>query len=98
MTGLERNADLVRLASYAPLLAREGDVQWTPDLIWFDGERSWGSANYEVQRLFMRNVGDEVVPSAASATPGAAGPDRGRRGSLHVGHERRLRRRGGHGA
>ena len=69
MTGLERNADLVRLASYAPLLAREGE--WTPDLIWFDGERSWGSANYEVQRLFMNNVGDEVVPSAASATPAA---------------------------
>jgi len=71
MTGLERNADVVRLASYAPLLAREGDVQWTPDLIWFDGERSWGSANYEVQRLFMTNVGDEVVPSTASATPAA---------------------------
>ncbi|MFF9896278.1 alpha-L-arabinofuranosidase C-terminal domain-containing protein [Streptomyces longispororuber] len=74
MTGLERNADVVKLASYAPLLAREDSVQWRPDMIWFDGDRSWGSANYETQKLFMRNVGDEVVPSTASATPGGEGP------------------------
>ncbi|MER7350691.1 alpha-L-arabinofuranosidase C-terminal domain-containing protein [Streptomyces aurantiacus] len=69
MTGLERNADLVKLASYAPLLANEDYVQWKPDMIWFDNDQSWGSANYETQKLFMTNVGDEVVPSTASATP-----------------------------
>ncbi|WP_267892817.1 alpha-L-arabinofuranosidase C-terminal domain-containing protein [Streptomyces sp. NBRC 110028] len=69
MTGLERNADVVELASYAPLLANENAVQWRPDMIWFDNSSSWGSTSYESQKLFMNNVGDEVVPSRASATP-----------------------------
>ncbi|MYY81441.1 MULTISPECIES: alpha-L-arabinofuranosidase C-terminal domain-containing protein [unclassified Streptomyces] len=74
MTGLERNADIVKLASYAPLLANEDYVQWKPNMIWFDNDQSWGSANYETQKLFMRNVGDEVVPSTASGTPATSGP------------------------
>ncbi|MFK4068154.1 alpha-L-arabinofuranosidase C-terminal domain-containing protein [Streptomyces sp. NPDC029674] len=74
MTGLERNADVVKLASYAPLLANEDYVQWKPNMIWFDNDQSWGSANYETQKLFMRNVGDEVVPSTASGTPATSGP------------------------
>lgn len=74
MTGLERNADVVKLASYAPLLANEDYVQWKPNMIWYDNDQSWGSANYETQKLFMRNVGDEVVPSKASGTPAASGP------------------------
>ncbi|WP_221351505.1 alpha-L-arabinofuranosidase C-terminal domain-containing protein [Streptomyces beigongshangae] len=74
MTGLERNADVVKLASYAPLLANEDYVQWRPDLIWFNNHASWNSANYEVQKLFMRNVGDRVVPSDATATPSVSGP------------------------
>ncbi|MEU2895560.1 alpha-L-arabinofuranosidase C-terminal domain-containing protein [Streptomyces sp. NPDC001273] len=74
MTGLERNADIVKLASYAPLLANEDYVQWSPDMIWFNNHTSWGSVNYEVQKLFMTNAGDRVVPSEASATPDAGGP------------------------
>ncbi|POX36577.1 alpha-N-arabinofuranosidase [Streptomyces sp. Ru73] len=74
MTGLERNADVVKLASYAPLLARTDSVQWRPDMIWFDGQKSWGSANYEVQKLFMNNTGDRVVPSTASGTPATTAP------------------------
>lgn len=74
MTGLERNADVVKLASYAPLLANEDYVQWKPNMIWYDNDQSWGSANYETQKLFMRNVGDEVVPSTASGTPATSGP------------------------
>jgi alpha-L-arabinofuranosidase len=74
MTGLERNADIVKLASYAPLLANEDYVQWSPDMIWFNNHASWGSANYEVQKLFMTNVGDRVVPSRASTTPDVSGP------------------------
>ncbi|MGB3437704.1 MAG: alpha-L-arabinofuranosidase C-terminal domain-containing protein [Actinophytocola sp.] len=69
MTGLERNADVVRLASYAPLLSNEDYVQWRPDMIWFNNRASWGSASYETQRLFMNNVGDRVVPSTATGTP-----------------------------
>jgi alpha-L-arabinofuranosidase len=69
LTGLERNADVVRLASYAPLLSNEDYVQWRPDMVWFNNRASWGSASYEVQRLFMNNVGDHVVPSTATSTP-----------------------------
>ncbi|MER8223962.1 alpha-L-arabinofuranosidase C-terminal domain-containing protein [Streptomyces sp. NPDC094143] len=74
MTGLERNADIVKLASYAPLLANEDYVQWRPDMIWFNNRASWNSANYEVQKLFMTNVGDRVVPSKATTTPDVSGP------------------------
>ncbi|MGW2424887.1 alpha-L-arabinofuranosidase C-terminal domain-containing protein [Streptomyces sp. NPDC001709] len=74
MTGLERNADVVKLASYAPLFAGEDSVQWRPDLVWFNNHASWGSADYEVQKLFMNNVGDRVVPSRATTTPNVSGP------------------------
>ncbi|MGW2051263.1 alpha-L-arabinofuranosidase C-terminal domain-containing protein [Streptomyces sp. NPDC001858] len=74
MTGLERNADVVKLASYAPLFANEDYVQWSPDMVWFNNHASWNSANYEVQKLFMTNVGDRVVPSTATGTPSLTGP------------------------
>lgn len=63
MTGLQRNADVVRLASYAPLLSNESHVQWSPDAIWFDNDESWETPNWHVQKMFGNNVGDEVVPS-----------------------------------
>ncbi|MEE1831902.1 alpha-L-arabinofuranosidase C-terminal domain-containing protein [Streptomyces sp. SP17KL33] len=74
MTGLERNADIVKLASYAPLLANEDYVQWRPDMIWLNNHASWNSASYETQKLFMNNVGDRVVPSTATGTPALTGP------------------------
>ncbi|WP_405971143.1 carbohydrate binding domain-containing protein [Streptomyces sp. NBC_00988] len=74
MTGLERNADVVKLASYAPLFANEDYVQWRPDLVWFNNHASWASANYEVQKLFMNNVGTRVVPSTATGTPSLVAP------------------------
>ncbi|GCB50987.1 alpha-N-arabinofuranosidase [Streptomyces sp. NL15-2K] len=74
MTGLERNADIVELASYAPLFANEDYVQWSPDMVWFNNHTSWNSANYEVQKLFMNNVGDRVVPSKATGTPSLLAP------------------------
>ncbi|MEH0421938.1 alpha-L-arabinofuranosidase C-terminal domain-containing protein [Streptomyces sp. B21-083] len=74
MTGLERNADVVKLASYAPLLSNEDYVQWRPDMIWFNNHASWGSPSYEVQKLFMNNVGDRVVPTKATGTPSVSGP------------------------
>jgi alpha-L-arabinofuranosidase len=74
MTGLERNADVVKLASYAPLFANEDYVQWSPDMVWFNNHASWNSANYEVQKLFMNNVGDRVVPSTATGTPSLLAP------------------------
>ena len=57
MTGLERNADIVHLASYAPLLAHADGWQWTPDLIWFNNLESYATPNYYVQQLFSTNRG-----------------------------------------
>ena len=74
MTGLERNADIVKLASYAPLLANEDYVQWRPDMIWFNNAQVWPSTSYETQKLFMNNVGDRVVPSQSTRTPGTNEP------------------------
>jgi alpha-N-arabinofuranosidase len=62
MTGLERNADVVQMASYAPLLAHVDAWQWRPDLIWFDNLRSVGTPNYYVQQIFSTNKGTNVIP------------------------------------
>ncbi|HEY8957240.1 alpha-L-arabinofuranosidase C-terminal domain-containing protein [Chitinophaga sp.] len=62
MTGLERNTDVVVMASYAPLLAHVDGWQWTPDLIWFDNLRSYGTPNYYVQKLYGNHKGSAVVP------------------------------------
>jgi alpha-L-arabinofuranosidase len=62
MTGLERNADVVTMASYAPLLAHVDGWQWAPDLIWFDNLHSYGTPEYYVQQLFSNNKGNVVVP------------------------------------
>jgi len=62
LTGLERNADVVRMASYAPLFANTEAWQWTPDLIWVDSLRLSRTPNYFVQQLFSCNRGDEVLP------------------------------------
>jgi len=64
MTGLERNSDVVIMASYAPLFNRVGWSQWVPDLIWFDGYRVFGTPSYYVQKIFSENRGDMVVRSA----------------------------------
>jgi alpha-L-arabinofuranosidase len=61
MTGLERNADMVYMASYAPLFAHAEGWQWTPDLIWFDNLRSYGTPNYYVQKLFATNKGTHAL-------------------------------------
>jgi alpha-N-arabinofuranosidase len=62
MTGLERNADVVHLTSYAPLMAHAEKWQWTPDLIWFDNLSAYGTPNYYVQKLFSNNKGTNVIP------------------------------------
>jgi alpha-N-arabinofuranosidase len=62
MTGLERNADVVVMASYAPLFAHAEGWQWTPDMIWVDNLRAHGTPNYYVQKLFSTNKGSQVVP------------------------------------
>jgi alpha-N-arabinofuranosidase len=70
MTGLERNADVVQMASYAPLLAHVDAWQWKPDAIWFDNLRSYGTTDYYVQKLFANNVGTRIVPVTPHAEDG----------------------------
>lgn len=62
MTGLERNAAVVSMASYAPLFANVDAWQWTPDLIWVNSLQSYGTPDYYVQQLFSLNKGTAVVP------------------------------------
>jgi alpha-N-arabinofuranosidase len=70
MTGIERNADVVVMASYAPLFAHVDAWQWTPNLIWFDNLRSYGTPSYQVQKLFANNRGTRILPVAVNGTDG----------------------------
>ena len=63
LTSIERNGDVVSMASYAPLLAKEGRTQWTPDLIYFNNTDVRLTTDYYVQQLFGRNSGSEYLPS-----------------------------------
>ncbi len=63
MTGLERNADKVALACYAPLFCNVDYVNWKPDMIWYDNHRAMPTANYYVQKLFMTNQGATSIES-----------------------------------
>jgi len=61
MTGLERNAEVVYMTSYAPLMAHAEGWQWTPDLIWFNNLESHGTANYYVQKMYSNNPGTDLL-------------------------------------
>ena len=77
MTGIERNADIVHMATYAPLFAHVEGWQWRPDAIWFDNLRSFKSVSYYVQQLFAMNKGTHVLPLTMNGKPvaGQAGQD-----------------------
>ena len=61
MTGIERNSDVVQMASYAPLFVNVNNRQWNPNAIVFDGTRSYGTPSYHVQRMFSTNRADRNV-------------------------------------
>lgn len=61
MTGMERNADIVHMATYAPLFAHVEGWQWRPDMIWFDNLNSVRTASYHVQQLYALNKGSHVL-------------------------------------
>ena len=63
LIGVERNSDVVEMCCYAPLLCRENEVDWTPDLIWFNDESVFGTPSYYVQKLFSLNCGTDVLKS-----------------------------------
>jgi alpha-L-arabinofuranosidase len=74
MTGMERNADVVHMATYAPLFAHVDGWQWRPDMIWFDNLNSVCSASYYVQQLYARNRGTNVLSLSMDGKP-VAGND-----------------------
>ena len=63
MLGMENNADIVRMSSYAPLFVNENGIQWRPDLIRFNSSQSFGTPSYWVQQLFPSHLGNRVVAS-----------------------------------
>ena len=77
MTGLERNADLVHMATYAPLFAHVEGWQWRPDLIWFDNLRTMRTASWHVQQLYGQYKGQNVLTLTMNGVPvtGAEGQD-----------------------
>lgn len=62
LTSLERNGDVVKFSSYAPLLCKRQNVNWAPDMIFFDNKNVFPTASYEVQKLFGNNAGDQMLP------------------------------------
>lgn len=74
MTGIERNADVVEMATYAPLFAHIEGWQWRPDAIWFDNLNSFGTCSYYVQRLYSTNKGTNVLSLTMNGKP-VAGSD-----------------------
>ena len=58
LSGMERNSDLVKMASYAPLLENVNDRVWPTNLIWFDSHRVMGRSSYHVQKMYAENRPD----------------------------------------
>ena len=77
MTGIERNADIVHMATYAPLFAHVEGWQWRPDAIWYDNLRMFKSVSYYVQQLYAMNKGTNVLKLTMNKKPvaGQAGQD-----------------------
>lgn len=69
MTGLERNADIVHMATYAPLFAHVEGWQWRPDMIWFDNLNSIRTVSYYVQQLFATHKGTNVLSLTMDKKP-----------------------------
>ncbi|MCM1076529.1 MAG: carbohydrate binding domain-containing protein [Bacteroides sp.] len=69
MTGLERNADIVHMATYAPLFAHVEGWQWRPDMIWFDNLNSVATSSYYVQQLYSNYKGSRVIPLTMDGKP-----------------------------
>ena len=82
MTGLERNSDVVLMASYAPLFANVNYKKWNPDLINFDGSTVYGLPSYYVQKMFSENRGDVLLPITLDSSEVAPRP---RSGAIGVG-------------
>ncbi|MGV3764603.1 MAG: alpha-L-arabinofuranosidase C-terminal domain-containing protein [Chitinophagaceae bacterium] len=68
LTSIERNGDVVAMTSYAPLLAKEGHTQWSPDLIYFNNAEVKPTVGYHVQKLYGQHAGTEYLPAMAAVS------------------------------
>ena len=70
MAAMERNADIIKMQCYAPLLVNvnPGARQWRPDLIGYDALSAYGSPSYYAIQMFSRNLGDEILPVTFAST------------------------------
>lgn len=75
LTGVERNADVVEMATYAPLFAHVDGWQWRPDMIWYDNLRSFRTCSWYVQSMYSNNKGTNVIPCLLDNKKPAAGND-----------------------
>ncbi len=85
MTGMERNADVVTMASYAPLFANVSYKKWNPDLINFNSTVAYGTPSYYVQEMFSRSRGDVILRSDLQVNDQPAEPLPARNGKIGVG-------------
>ena len=96
MTGMERNSDVVVMASYAPLFANVNYKKWNPDLIDFDSSRAYGMPSYYVQQMFSENRGDVVLPVTVTAPEVAPAAQIRRDRRRHLAHAGRVQGPQGH--
>lgn len=69
ITNVERNADVVTMSSYAPLLAKHGHTQWNPDMIYFDNKAAYPTVNYHIHSICGQNAGDEYIYANRTVSP-----------------------------
>ena len=71
LTGLERNADIIRMTCYAPIFVNvnPGGMQWTSDLMGYNGLNCYGSPSFYVQAMFSNNIGDQLISSSITNVP-----------------------------
>lgn len=70
LTSVERNADVVEMTSYAPLLAKEGHTQWNPDLIYFNNTEVKPTVGYYTQQMYGQNAGTQYITSHVTLNNG----------------------------
>ena len=85
LTSLERNADVVPFASYAPMLAKRGRVDWSPDMIYFSNTEIVRTINYYVQQLFSVNSGDVCLPTTVTEPASASADKEGKGDGVFLG-------------
>ena len=70
LTSIERNGDVVSMASIAPMLAKEGHTQWNPDIIYFNNSEVKPTVGYQVQKMYGNNAGDVYLPNNITLSDG----------------------------